>query len=335
MLAARGRPGAGRPAGRRPGGRRPPGGHPDQRPGGRLPAPPGRPACWWCCFMGGWIMERLAKYFVLRPAAHRRGHVADVRAAGGGDRWEPLAFGFLLVLFRCAGLFMVAPIFGAKSVPPAGADGAWPWRWPSWPSRRRACPASPPGISSAPLLGAVVAESLIGLSAGLAARFCIEAAAAAGHAAGLTMGIGFCGGLDPIHGADSTALSELLLFAALGAALAAGPAPRGHRLVLPVGHRDPAGQRAVHPRAGRRSVIAEAARGCCAGHPPGVPGHGGGAVRLRGPRAARPGRARSCSLGNIGFAVALLAGGVRPVPGRPLPGGDRRPLGPRHLRRQT
>ena len=32
--------------------------------------------------------------------------------------WEPVAFGFLLVLFRCAGLFMVAPIFGVKSVLP-------------------------------------------------------------------------------------------------------------------------------------------------------------------------------------------------------------------------
>ena len=81
---------------------------------------------------------------------------------------------------------------------------------------------SPLEISRRPLLAAVLGESLIGVSAGMAARFAIEAASAAGHAAGLSMGIGFAAVIDPLHGADSTALSELLVFLALAVALAAG-----------------------------------------------------------------------------------------------------------------
>src|SRR5215207_4802058 len=221
--------------------------------------------------------------------------------------WEPLAFGFLLVLFRCAGLFMVAPLFGTKSVPPQVRMGlalsvsliafqaAGMPRFAEWGH-------------TGPLLGAMVSESLIGLSAGLAAKLCIEAASAAGHAAGLSMGIGFAAVLDPVHGADSNALSELLLFAALGAALAAGL----HREAIGWFCRSiieipPGTERSIQELA--QGVITEAARGCAL------------AIRLGFPIMAAVlfgyvvlgvlGRAApQAQLSNIGYGVALLAGGV-------------------------
>jgi flagellar biosynthetic protein FliR len=221
--------------------------------------------------------------------------------------WEPLAFGFLLVLFRCAGLFMVAPIFGVKSVPPqvrmalalavsiVAFQAAGLPRFAEWDS-------------TGALVGAMVVESLTGISAGLAARLCIEGAVAAGNAAGISMGIGFAAVLDPIHGADSNALSELLLFTALAAALAAGL----HREAIAWFCRSvieipPGSQRSIPDLA--TTVIAEAARGCSL------------AIRLGFPVMAAVlfgyvilgllGRAApQAQLGNIGYGVALLAGGV-------------------------
>jgi flagellar biosynthesis protein FliR len=221
--------------------------------------------------------------------------------------WEPMAFGFLLVLFRCAGLFMVAPIFGVKSVPPqvrmalalgvsmVAFQAAGLPRFAEWDR-------------AGSLLGAMVVESLAGLSAGLAARLCIEGAAAAGNAAGMSMGIGFAAVLDPVHGSDSTALSELLLFAALAAALAAGL----HREAIAWFCRSvidipPGSARSIPEMAS--TVISEAARGCSL------------AIRLGFPVMAAVlfgyimlgllGRASpQAQLGNIGYAVALLAGGV-------------------------
>jgi flagellar biosynthetic protein FliR len=135
--------------------------------------------------------------------------------------WEPSAIGLLLVLFRCSSLVMTAPLFSTHTVPMrtrmalafvlsfvawSAAGGPRFVVWDQW----------------MPLLGAVFCETLIGLSAGLSARFAIEAAGAAGHAAGLSMGLGFSAIIDPINGQDSNALSNLLMFVSLGAAVATG-----------------------------------------------------------------------------------------------------------------
>jgi flagellar biosynthesis protein FliR len=220
---------------------------------------------------------------------------------------QPVAVGFLLVLFRCAGLMMAAPVFATKSVPArvrmglavlvsmvafqaAGAPRFAAWDRP------------------AHVLVAVFGETVIGLAAGLAARLCVEAAAAAGHAAGLTMGIGFAAILDPVHGEDSNALSELLLFAALGVAVAAGL----HREAIAWFCRSvietPPGA-AVNIQELASTVIGEAARGSAL------------AIRLSFPVMAAVlfgyvavgllGRsAPQMNLSNVGYAVALLAGGA-------------------------
>jgi flagellar biosynthetic protein FliR len=138
-----------------------------------------------------------------------------------------LLFGFLLVLFRCAALFMTAPVFVFRSFPVrvrlglafavalVAYGGAGYPRYEAWQS-----------VST--LVGAAVMETLLGLAMGTAARLAIDAAFAAGHLIGLSMGLGFGFVLDPHSGAESTSVSEFLGFLALGALVAAG----GHREAL-------------------------------------------------------------------------------------------------------
>ena len=220
--------------------------------------------------------------------------------------WESVAIGFVLILFRCTALVMTAPLFGTRAVPTqvrmalamvlslvafqaAGGPGFARWN------------------QVGPLLVAALGECLIGLSAGLAARFAIEAMSAAGHTAGLSMGIGFAAVIDPLHGAESTALSELLVFLALAVALAAGL----HREVVvwlcrSVIERPPGSAVSVPELSS--AVIGEAAMAAAL------------AIRLAFPVMAAVlfgytglglvGRiSPQIAAGNLGFAIALLAGG--------------------------
>jgi flagellar biosynthetic protein FliR len=130
-------------------------------------------------------------------------------------------FGFLLVLLRTAGLLVSAPILGARVVPVrirlafslvlalavftgAGAPAVTP-------------PTGVPGF-----LLPVVAETALGVLAGLSAQWVLSAAVAAGQAIGLSMGIGFAALVDPASGAQSNAPGELLLTLAQLSALALG-----------------------------------------------------------------------------------------------------------------
>lgn len=221
--------------------------------------------------------------------------------------WEPVALGFLLVLFRCGALFMSAPIFGSRSVPVRVRMAlSLVVAFVAFQA------AGMPGFNSwdcfGPLLVAIISETMIGLSAGLAARVCIEGAAAAGNAAGLTMGLGFSAVLDPIHGSESTSLAELLLFCALGVALAAGL----HREAIAWFCRSvvvtPPGAVISIPDLAA-SVVSEAARGSAL------------AIRLGFPVMAAVlfgyvalgvlGRtAPALNLSNVGYAIALISGGV-------------------------
>jgi flagellar biosynthetic protein FliR len=135
----------------------------------------------------------------------------------------------------------------------------------------------------------------------------LDAVNGAGQAMGISMGLGFGAVIDPIHGAESTAISELLALLALGVAVGAGI----HReavawlcrsvTLTPPGPtwRSPRWRRAWWPRRrGRaRSRVRLAFPVLTAGD-------------VRAPRARAP-RAHGAqlNLSNIGFSVAILAGG--------------------------
>jgi flagellar biosynthetic protein FliR len=131
------------------------------------------------------------------------------------------AYGFGLVLLRTAALCLAAPILGARVVPGrvrlaialtlsfAIFNGA-------------GAPAVAPPAGLLGLAAAAASETTTGLLAGLAARFALDAALAAGHLAGLSAGIGFAALVDPLTGAESNAVSETLFIAAQAVAVALG-----------------------------------------------------------------------------------------------------------------
>lgn len=220
--------------------------------------------------------------------------------------WEPSAIGLLLVLFRCSSLMMTAPLFGTNVVPARARMGlALMVSFIAWSAA--GAPRFEAWNSWMPLLLATFGEIMIGLVAGLASRFAIEAAGAAGHAAGITMGLGFAAIVDPLHGQESTALSQLLIFVCVAAAVATGV----HRDAIAWFCRSlietPPGS-AVSIADLTGVVIAEAARATSL------------SIRLAFPimaavlfayiTAGLLGRtAPQLKTDNIGFAIALLAGG--------------------------
>jgi flagellar biosynthetic protein FliR len=133
----------------------------------------------------------------------------------------PMLAGFLLVLLRCGSLFMVAPLFGTKTIPMrvraglAAAVSSAVFTGVGMPNFAR-------WTDSGALIGAAVSEALIGICGGMAARMTIEAASAAGHLMSTAMGMNYGSSLDPIHGSESNAISNLMGFLALGIAVAAG-----------------------------------------------------------------------------------------------------------------
>lgn len=133
----------------------------------------------------------------------------------------PLIYGFALVLLRTTALFFAAPVLSARSVPPrirlglalfvalASFSGA-------------GTPTVVPPESFTSLIGAAFSETALGVVAGLSARLVLEAALAAGQLVGLSAGLGFGATVDPIFGAESGAVGQLLSMAALGFAVALG-----------------------------------------------------------------------------------------------------------------
>jgi flagellar biosynthetic protein FliR len=126
------------------------------------------------------------------------------------------AFG--LVFFRAAALVTVAPILGARPVPARvrvllaivltiGAMAHVPHA---------------PILDDGALLVAIARETFFGLVVGATARAFLEAAQAAGHTLGLSAGLGFGATLDPTSGAQSSAIGELANALALLWALSLG-----------------------------------------------------------------------------------------------------------------
>ncbi len=133
----------------------------------------------------------------------------------------PTLYGFALVLFRAVGLCITAPLLGLNSVPATiriataasiAFAGATAMNLP---------PVELPG-NFLGLAGQVFAQTMMGLAAGFAARICLDAAMAAGQVASLSMGLGYGALLDPVNGAESTAIGQLVQLVALGLAVSAG-----------------------------------------------------------------------------------------------------------------
>jgi flagellar biosynthesis protein FliR len=218
----------------------------------------------------------------------------------------PFAIGFFLVLVRCTSLMMVAPIFAAKAIPALVRMGF------SVPVAVAVYLGSGTptfaGWDHLPqLIPAVATEVVIGAGAGLCARFAIEAALGAGAAMATAMGISFGSVIDPLYGAESSAIGDLLSFLAMAVALAAGL----HReavgwLCRSIREAPPGSDLALTTVATR--VIADGTEAFAL------------AVRLSFPvlAAVTLGHlglgllnraAPQLNLSNIGFTVALLAGG--------------------------
>lgn len=214
--------------------------------------------------------------------------------------------GFLLVLFRCSALFAVAPVFGSKTVP-ARARLAVALAVSFAVFAGAGFPAFSFGTSLDELAQAAAVETLIGLCTGASVRVAMDAAMGAGHITALSMGIGFGAVLDPVDGAESTSVGELVSMLALAAFMAAG----GHREMVAWLCRSfaatPPGS-AVDLRALVLHVVTEGIGSIAL------------AVRLAYPvmAAVLVGQvllgvlsraAPALNIGSIGFSVSILAGG--------------------------
>ena len=126
-----------------------------------------------------------------------------------------------MVLFRATALCSVAPLFGAKTIPMRlRATMAVVLAYAAFAGA--GFPLFSGTTDLAAVAGGAARETVIGLSAGLAARFVLEAVTAAGQLIASTVGLSFGASLDPLHGAETAAVGELLSMIALGAMLASG-----------------------------------------------------------------------------------------------------------------
>jgi flagellar biosynthetic protein FliR len=143
----------------------------------------------------------------------------------GGDvaSLTPTLFGFLLVLFRSAALCMTAPLLAMKAVPQRvrmGLAVALAFAAFAGAGFPRFAPAAGAGVG--PLVAGAAIETALGLIAGLSAQLAIDAAQAAGQMASVAMGLSYGSVLDPLHGADSTAIAELLSLLSVASLVVSG-----------------------------------------------------------------------------------------------------------------
>ncbi len=119
-------------------------------------------------------------------------------------------WGFMLVLLRTAGLVITVPILGARVVPARVRLGlALVLAFAAYTGA--GSPTAPPPDGLTDLFLNAAGETALGMLGGLAARFVLDAALAAGQLIGISMGIGFAALVDPTSGAESNAPGELLL----------------------------------------------------------------------------------------------------------------------------
>lgn len=132
---------------------------------------------------------------------------------------------WLVAMIRPGAAFIVAPVFGAQSVPlqlrliVALAVGI-----PGVAAANLVLPAD--GLASVPGVALVAGEVMAGLALGFAVMIGFSAALLAGEVIGNSMGLGFAAMVDPATGQQNQALSTLLsilatfLFLAIGGHLA-------------------------------------------------------------------------------------------------------------------
>ena len=219
----------------------------------------------------------------------------------------PQAFGYLLVVFRCGGLVVAAPVLGSAAVPKRIRLGmALFFSMAAWAaSGSRAAPLPRDLLE---LASAGICETLIGLCAGFAAKVALDAASMAGTLAGVGMGIGYGTLIDPNSGAEAPVLSNLVSALALGAAVTLGI----HReavlwLVHSVRESKVSGQLDVREMSAHliRSCVDGAALGIRLGMP------FLGAVSLGHAGLGIIGRTTpQISLGSVGFTIAIFCGGT-------------------------
>lgn len=219
----------------------------------------------------------------------------------------PTLWGFGLLLLRTTGLCMTAPMLGARIVPARVKLGiALVLTMAIY--QGAGAPAVPVPSTLLGLAGPALVETLIGTLGGLSARWMLDAALAAGHLAGLSAGLGFSALVDPTTGAESTGLSQFLYAGAQAAALSLGI----HReavgwlaraaLAWPPGHQPALGPLAAGVIGHAVLAIALAVRMAFPIMAAVLLGHATMGVLNR--------MAPQLGLANVGFSVALLAGGL-------------------------
>jgi flagellar biosynthetic protein FliR len=133
----------------------------------------------------------------------------------------PLVLGFVLVLFRVSALMLTAPVLSSRSIP-----GRIKLALSLFVAVVGFVAAAMPKVAVpanfGALMGLVVAETVIGLSAGLASRLLLDAAQFGGQAASGSMGFGFGQIINPNSNADSTTIGELYSALALSVAVGLG-----------------------------------------------------------------------------------------------------------------
>jgi flagellar biosynthetic protein FliR len=130
-------------------------------------------------------------------------------------------YGLLLVVLRVAGLVMVLPPFGSRTVPARVRMGiAFAVAVAVWVGAGQPRVALPASLWH--LAGSGILESFIGVVAGQAARYALEAALSAGGFAATAMGLNYGAMLDPINGNPSNAVSDLFNLLASALAVAVG-----------------------------------------------------------------------------------------------------------------
>ena len=211
----------------------------------------------------------------------------------------PTLFGFLLVLFRCTALCSVAPLFALRTVP-MRARMAIALVLAFTAFAGAGFPAfAPPGGGTGALVGAAIVETLIGLTAGLSAMFAIDAAGAAGQMASASMGLSYGSVIDPVHGADSTAISEVITMFSVAALVMSGM----HReaiawLCRSVIQMPPGATVGIDVASLASAVVIQAIASAAL------------AVRMAFPMLGVVGRtAPQLNVNSIGFSITILAGG--------------------------
>lgn len=134
---------------------------------------------------------------------------------------EPQLARFVLVLARLAGMVMVAPLFGAHVVPLRIRAAVVFFVAVLVTPTVAAPPEAHESLAPVALLIALAVETLIGFAIGIVGQLLFAAVLLAGELAGIEMGLGLAGLIDPQNQSRTTAIAEwqhlfaILIFLAL------------------------------------------------------------------------------------------------------------------------